>query len=188
MAEQNIYWKDSYMKDEFASLTETLKFSIQMELEGKKFYTLAGKQSANRLGKELFSWLASQEDLHRAKFEAIYQSISEKKGLPLEQITLNKTSGVGTLFREAIKTTGKTIKAQKTEMDAVESALGLEIKSRDYYKKQAAASKSDIVRRFLEAVSAEEQGHYLALIDYQEYLADPEDWFTRTEHHLLDGA
>ena len=176
------------MKDEFASLIETVKFSIRMELDGKKFYTAAGKQSANRLGKELFSWLATQEDLHRAKFEAIYQSIAEKKGLPLEHITLNKTSGIGTLFREAVKATGKTVKAQKSEMDAVESALDLETKSRDYYKKQAAASKSDIVRRFLSAVSAEEHGHYLALIDYKEYMADPADWFTRTEHHLLDGA
>jgi len=64
----------------------------------------------------------------------------------------------------------------------------MEIKSRDYYKKQAGGSASDIVRKFLLAVSAEEQGHYLALIDYKEYMLDPVDWITRTEHHLLDGA
>jgi len=176
------------MKDEFAGLIETVKYSIQMELDGKKFYVTAGKQSENRLGKELYSWLATQEDHHRAKFESIYQSISEKKGMPVEHITLNKTNGIGTMFREAIKITGKTLKAKKTELAAVEKAIEMEIKSRDYYKKQAAGSASDIVREFLMAVSAEEQGHYLALIDYREYMADPADWFTRTEHHLLDGA
>jgi len=176
------------MKDEFAALIETVKYSIQMELDGKKFYIAAGKQSENRLGKELYSWLATQEDFHRARFEAIYQSISEKKGLPLDHITLNKTSGIGTIFREAIKITGKTLKPQKDELSAVEKAVEMEIKSRDYYKKQAAKSGSDIVRKFLMIVSAEEQGHYLALIDYKEYMADPADWFTRTEHHLLDGA
>jgi len=176
------------MKDEFASLVETVKYAIQMELDGKKFYLTAGKQSENRLGQELFSWLATQEDFHRARFEGIYQSISEKKSMPVEHITLNRTSPIGTIFREAIKSTGKTLKAQKTELEAVEKAIELEIKSRDYYKKQAAVSKSDIVRKFLSAVSAEEQGHYLALIDYKEYMQDPEDWFTRTEHHLLDGA
>ena len=176
------------MKDEFAALIETVKYSIQMELDGKKFYIAAGKQSENRLGKELYSWLATQEDFHRARFEAIYQSISEKKGLPLDHITLNKTSGIGTIFREAIKITGKTLKPQKDELSAVEKAVEMEIKSRDYYKKQAAKSGSDIVRKFLLTVSAEEQGHYLALIDYKEYMADPADWFTRTEHHLLDGA
>jgi len=176
------------MKEELAKLVETVKFSIQMELDGKKFYIAAGKQSENRLGKELYSWLATQEDHHRAKFEAIYQSISEKKVLPVEHITLNKTSGIGTMFRKAIKIIGKTLKAQKTELEAVEKAIELEIKSRDYYKKQATGSRSDIVKEFLLAVSAEEQGHYLALIDYKEYMADPADWFTRTEHHLLDGA
>ena len=176
------------MKDEFASLIETVKFSIQMELDGKKFYIAAGKQSENRLGKELYAWLATQEDHHRFRFEAIYKSITEKKGLPLEHITLNKTSGIGTIFREAIKTTGQTLKTQKSELAGVEKAIEMEIKSRDYYKKQAGGSASDIVRKFLLAVSAEEQGHYLALIDYKEYMLDPVDWFTRTEHHLLDGA
>ena len=176
------------MKDELASLIETVKFSIQMELDGKKFYIASGNQSENRLGKELFAWLATQEDHHRAKFEDIYQSITEKKGLPLEHITLNKTSVIGTLFRKAIKSTGRTLKAQKKEQEAVEKSIEMEIKSRDYYNKQAAASRSDIVREFLKAVSAEEQGHYLALIDYKEYMVDPVDWFTRTEHHLLDGA
>lgn len=176
------------MKDEFAGLVETVKFAIQMEVDGKKFYTAASKQSTNRLGKELFSWLAAQEDHHRAKFEAIYHSISRKKELPAEHITLNRTSGIGTLFREAIKNTGKTLKTQKTELEAVEKAIEMEIKSRDYYKKQAAGSSSDIVSKFLMAVSAEEQGHFLALTDYREYMSDPADWFTRTEHHLLDGA
>jgi rubrerythrin len=176
------------MKEEIASLIETVKFAIQMELDGKKFYTAAGKQSENRLGKELYSWLATQEDFHRAKFEDIYRSVTGENGLPKEQIVLDKTSSIGTIFRAAIKTTGKTLKAQKSEMEAVETALQMEIKSRDYYKKRATSSKSDIVRNFLFSVSAEEQGHYLALIDYKEYMADPVDWFTRTEHHLLDGA
>jgi rubrerythrin len=70
----------------------------------------------------------------------------------------------------------------------VEKAIEMEIKSRDYYKKKAAVSGSGIVSEFLATVSAEEQGHYLALIDYKEYMEDPADWFTRIEHHLLDGA
>jgi rubrerythrin len=111
------------MKEEFAALIETVKYSMQMELDGKIFYLTAGKQSENRLGQELYSWLAAQEDHHRAKFEAIYQSISEEKALPVEHITLNRTSGIGTMFRKAIKITGKTLKAQRTELEAVEKAI-----------------------------------------------------------------
>ena len=35
---------------------------------------------------------------------------------------------------------------------------------------------------------AEESETYLALIDYLEYLDDPAGWFTKMEHHSLDGA
>ena len=176
------------MKNEMGSLVETVKYAIQMEIDGKKFYAAAGKQSKNRLGQELYAWLAAQEDYHRARFESIYQYVSQKKEMPAEPIVLNRTSGTGTLFQEAIKATGKNFTAPKSELEAVEKAIEMEIKSRDYYKKQADGSSSDAVSKFLIAVSAEEQGHYLALIDYKEYMADPADWFTRTEHHLLDGA
>ena len=64
----------------------------------------------------------------------------------------------------------------------------MEIKCRDYYKEQANLSDSETVKEFFTSISAEEQGHYLALIDYIEYIKDPVGWFTRTEHHSLDGA
>ena len=34
----------------------------------------------------------------------------------------------------------------------------------------------------------EERGHYLALVDYREYLIDPAGWFRKAEHHSLDGG
>ena len=63
----------------------------------------------------------------------------------------------------------------------------MEIKSRDYYRQRADEASSDTEKKFFKAISAEEQGHYLALVDYREYITDPDGWFTRTEHHLLEG-
>ncbi len=94
----------------------------------------------------------------------------------------------GTLFGKAIKSAGKSIQANQGEIEAAGKAIEMEIKSRDYYKNRAEKSPSDIERKFFTSISAEEQGHYLALIDYKEYISDPDGWFTRTEHHLLDGA
>jgi rubrerythrin len=175
------------MKDE-ASLIDAAEFAIQMELDGKKYYLAAGKESNNNLGKELFSWLAAQEDRHRKRFENIYHSLIEKKGWPAEQLLPDRASRPATVFSESIRDIGSKLNATKVEVEAVEKAIEMEIKSRDFYKKQADAVESEIVKKFLTTVSAEEQGHYLALIDYKEYMSDPVDWFTRTEHHLLDGA
>ena len=175
------------MKDAQTGIIEALKYAIQMELDGKKFYTLSGKESSNKIGKELFSWLAEQEDFHRKRFEEIYKLIAQKKGWPVTPVKPDRNQTFRTLFDEAIRNIGTSIKVQKSEFIAVEKALEMEIKSRNFYTERATTATSDIEKNFFNAISAEERGHYLALIDYKEYMSDPEGWFTRTEHHSLDG-
>lgn len=169
-------------------LIEAIKFAVQMELDGKRFYLDAAKNSGNAVGNELFSWLAVQEDHHRKTFETIYQSIVDKKGWPVESIKPVKDNKPGNIFSEAIKQEGKDVKVKKAEIEAAATAMDMEIKSRDYYKKHADQSATAEEKSFFNAIAAEEQGHYLGLIDYKEYITDPVGWFTRTEHHLLDGA
>lgn len=169
-------------------LIEAVKFAIQMELDGKAFYLDAAKNSGNQVGNELFSWLAVQEDHHRQTFENIYQAIVDKKGWTHEAVKPAKGVKLGTIFAEAIKQSGNDIKAKKEEIEAAVIAMDMELKSRDYYKKQADRSETAEEKNFFNTIAAEEQGHYLGLVDYKEYMTDPVDWFTRTEHHLLDGA
>lgn len=176
------------MKDEQSGIIKALKFAIQMEIDGKKFYTVAGRESNNSVGRELYSWLAAQEDRHRERFEEIYKSIVANKGWPRLNVMPDKVHKPGTLFAQAIKDAGTSVKAKKSEVEASGKAMDMEIKSRDFYKLQADKSITEVEKKFFNAISAEEQGHYLALVDYQEYISDPTGWFTRTEHHLLDGA
>lgn len=176
------------MKESQAGIIEAVKYAIQMELDGKKFYTLSGKESTNKVGKELFSWLAEQEDLHRKRFEDIYKSIVEKKRWPATDIKAIKHMPFITVFGDAIKKAGTSFKAHANEFTAVDTAMEMEIKSRDYYKDRADKAEADVEINFFTTISAEEQGHYLSLVDYKEYMTDPAGWFTRTEHHSLDGA
>ncbi|MGD0854900.1 MAG: ferritin family protein [Dehalococcoidia bacterium] len=175
------------MKDAQTGIIEALKYAIQMELDGKKFYTLSGQESTNKIGKELFSWLAEQEDFHRKRFEEIYVLIAKKKDWPLTPVKPDKNRTFRTLFGDALRDVGTSLKAQKSEFIAAEKAIEMEIKSRDFYTERASKAASDIEKNFFITISAEEQGHYLALIDYKEYMSDPAGWFTRTEHHSLDG-
>ena len=176
------------MKEEQAGILEALKFAIQMELDGKKFYTRAGRESANKLGKELYPWLATQEDKHRKIFEEIYHAITTDNKWSEIDIKIEKGEKPVTIFASAIKKVGDAVKDKQSEIKVAEKALEMELKSRDYYRQQADRSKSAVEKEFFVAISEEEQGHYLAIIDYKEYITDPVGWFTRTEHHLLDGA
>jgi rubrerythrin len=168
-------------------ILEAVKYAVQMEIDGKKFYSLSGRQSTNRVGKELFVWLAEQEVYHRQRFEEIYQSLVEKKGWPVEPVRPDKHPAFRTIFSDAIRDAGTSVKATNSDLAAADKGIELEIKSRDYYTDRAGKAMSDVEKAFFVAIAAEEQGHYIALVDYKEYLSDPVGFFTRTERHSLDG-
>jgi rubrerythrin len=168
-------------------IIEALKFAIQMELDGKRFYLQAGERSDNPVGKELFTWLAGQEDRHRETFEQIYKSLADKHNWPSQNIKPYRVK-MGTIFGNLIKSADKNKKPGKEDLEASSIAIEMEIKSRDYYGKCAEMAVTKEEGEFYRSLSAEEQGHYLSLIDYKEYVMDPVNWFTRSEHHLLDGA
>jgi rubrerythrin len=174
------------MKDGQKTIAEALKYALRMELDGKKFYTLAARESTNSVGKDLFSWLAEQEAFHYKRFEEIYTAISAQEGWPSHRIKPPKPIKMGTLFSRLIKESSRS-SGSRADIASAEKAIEMEIKSRDYYKDRADKASSADEKRFFTEISAEEQGHYLALVDYKEYISDPVDWFTRTEHHLLDG-
>jgi len=175
------------MKDGQKAIIDALKFALQMEIDGKKFYTLTARQSTNRVGRDLYSWLAEQEDLHYKRFEEIYSAITADRGWPAASVNPGKPVKLGTLFSGLIREAAKPAGTGAAEIDSADKAIEMEIKSRDYYRQRADEASSDDEKKFFEAISAEEQGHYLALVDYREYITDPDGWFTRTEHHLLEG-
>lgn len=175
------------MKQEEMGILEAVKYAIQMEIDGKQFYTLSGKNSDNRVSKELFAWLAVQEDYHRKRCEEIFRSIAAKKGWPASPTKHDRHPNFRTLFSEALGSVGTGVKPQKGDMASADKAVEMEIKSRDFYAERARTATSPAEKDFFSAVSAEEQGHYLALVDYKEYLTDPAGFFTRSEHTSLDG-
>ena len=176
------------MTDEQQRLAKALKYAIQMEADGKKYYTLVSQEITNKVGAELYAYLAEQEDHHKTKFEAIYKATVDKQGWPAEVMQTAQTFQLITLFGQAIKSAGKTVRPDLYALDATAKAVDMEIKSRDFYEEQAGKAAADIEKKFFSCIAAEEQGHYLALIDYQEYISDPVGWFTRTEHPHLDGV
>jgi len=175
------------MKDGQKAIIDALKFALQMEIDGKKFYTLTARQSTNRVGRDLYSWLAEQEDLHYKRFEEIYSAITADRGWPAASVNPGKPVKLGTLFSGLIREAAKPAGTGAAEIGSADKAIEMEIKPRDYYRQRADEASSDTEKKFFKTISAEEQGHYLALVDYREYITDPDGWFTRTEHHLLEG-
>lgn len=175
------------MEAEQDKTLRALQVAIQMEIDGKEFYLKASRESGNELGRKLLESLASEEDLHRQKFEEIYRALKEKKGWPETDFKPDGGKSLRTLFATAIEA-GSGMKAQATELDAVKTAMAMENKTYDYYKDQSQTATYDGERDFYQALMAQEREHYLVLLDYYEYLKDPAAWFVQKEHPSLDGG
>lgn len=178
----------SNTEDEQSKTLEGLQFAIQMEIDGKEYYQRASRESSDALGKELFEWLAGEEDKHRLKFEGIYKAIKERQGWPDVSAGPGEGKIFSNLFSRIGKSTDSKTNVAESQVPVITHAMDMEKKTHDYYKAQGEKASYDAERNFYTAVAAEEWGHYLALVDYREYLVDPEGWFLKAEHHTLDGG
>lgn len=167
---------------------EGVQTAIQMEIDGKKFYLKASQESSNEMGKELLKSLAAEEDIHRQKFEEIYEAIRSKKAWFKIDFQPDGGRGLRTILAKAIEKIGTDIKAPASELDAIQTAMDMESKTYDFYKAQSKSTTYGAAQDFYEALAAEEREHQLVLIDYYEYLKDPAAWFVSKEHPSLDGG
>jgi rubrerythrin len=165
-----------------------LQKAVQIETDGKEFYLKASRESGNKLGKELLKSLAAEEDIHRQKFEEIYDSVRDKKAWPKTEFKADKGRRLRTIFAEATHELGASLKAPATELDAVKTAMDMENKTYDFYKTQSKDANYNAERDFYEALAAQERTHHQVLLDYYEYLEDPAAWFVKVEHPHLDGG
>ena len=69
-------------QEEIKKTMDILRSAIQMEIDGKEFYLEAGEKSSNKLARELFQRLASEEDDHRRKFEEIHEALKKGQDWP----------------------------------------------------------------------------------------------------------
>jgi len=184
----NIGLGDRFMESEQVKTLEALQLAIQMEVEGKDFYQKASQKSKNKLAMELFRHLASEEDVHRKKFEEIHGALKRGRNWPDVKPPSEQGKRLKSLFAEATKALGSKIKVAESELEAIKVAMDMEIKSYNFYHSRSEQSSLPVEKRFYEALVGEERGHHLALLDSHEYLSDPEGWFTKKEHWSLDGV
>lgn len=176
------------MPTEQENTLKALQMAIRMETDGKKFYLTASEKSGNEAGKKLLKQLAAEEEIHRRKFEEIYESTRDKKGWPRIVLQTDQGKRLRTLFAEAAEKIGTNLKAAASELDDVKTAMAMENKTYDFYQTQIKNAKYDAEKGYYDALAAQERKHHQVLLDYYEYLKNPAEWFVAREHPSLDGV
>ena len=176
------------IRQEQKNTLEAIKFAVQMEIDGKKYYLQASQRSINKAGKELFQWLAAEEDKHRRIFASIFAAIGKQKAWPEVHLAAGKGIKLETLFSEELRAAQPNTRGKDSEIESISGAMEMENKTREYYISRDKQATFDAEKKLYSALAAEEEGHYLALVDYREYLMDPAGYFRKAEHHSLDGG
>lgn len=163
-----------------------LKKAIEMEEEGKQFYTKAASKVKSLLARRIFEELAVQEDYHIVMIKKIYAQLKENKSLSRWITSTHGTeSNLEKIFKESLV---EKAKASDDDLTALKFGLEREEKSITYYETLAKETESPFEKRFYLTLSYEERGHYLRILDAVEYLTDPVGWLYVSERGNEDAG
>jgi len=166
---------------------EALQTALQMEIEGKQFYSQSAESSSTQLARELFQHLAAQEDVHYQTIQEVYDAVTNKNEWPQRETVFKHPRSLKAVFTEATEMMDVEADPASAEMEAIKTAMSMEDKSYSFYRNRQEEATSAAEKQFYQALTAEERTHYLTLVASYEYLSNPQGWFTMKEHWSLDG-
>jgi len=145
--------------------SEIVGIGIQIEKNGRDFYNALDKQSTNKKSKEVFRYLAGEEEKHIKVFEQILSSAENyepAEAYPGEYSDYMKSLASECVFTQADKG-NELAKKIKSEKEAVEKGIGFEKESIIFYEgiKKVVLNYSN---GLVEQLIAQEQLHLKELL------------------------
>lgn len=146
--------------------SEIVELGIQIEVNGHAFYRSLAGQTKNKKAKDVFEFLADEEERHIAVFKNLLSSVEKfapQEVYPGEYIAYMRALASGHVFTR--KGQGaKTAKDAKNDKDAVELGIGFEKDSIIFYEGMK-GSVPDKDHGALDSLIAQEQGHLVKLTE-----------------------
>jgi rubrerythrin len=167
---------------------DILAAALKMEEKGRVFYKEAASSCHNPQCKEIFSVLIEDELVHIRRIKQIYDSLPATTCWTRDWETVKGSQKeVSALFKDLAAKVREKIKAEPSDLEAIDLGLDFELASINFYQDHRAKSTDPLEAAFLDQMIIEEKGHWRALKDTRYYLADPEGWFIEKEKAGLDG-
>lgn len=148
--------------------SEIVELGIQIEKNGRDFYSGLSGKSQNSHAAGIFKYLAGEEEKHIVVFQKILASVEKyepAEAYPGEYFSYMNALAVGYIFTQKDK--GKEIAAQvASDVQAVELGIGFEKDSIIFYEgMKKAVPEYDL--KIVDALIAQEQNHFRQLMDLQ---------------------
>jgi rubrerythrin len=177
--------KEDFMQDR----VNALETALSNETAEHDFYTRHAERTRNIFGKMLFKKIAAEELEHCEKIKELHDRWKKAERWP-ETIPL---SVQGTQVKDFIRTmkqeAADITAGHDDDLKAVRTALGFELKGRDFYARLRDDLKDEREKAFFELLSGIEHAHYLSLLEAEEFLTNPAAWYRKKDKSgWLDGG
>jgi rubrerythrin len=165
-----------------------LEVALQNEINEREFYLKHARRTSNSIGKAMFQKIADDELEHYQRLKALHEKWLKKDKWPESMPLTIEITDIQSVLKELIKDAQQSPVADIDDLEAIDIATAFEAKGSEAYKKLSRSVLDEKEKAFFELLASIEREHYLSLKDAEEYMRDPSSWFTKKEHHGLDGA
>ena len=149
---------------------DIIKFAMQMELDGQKFYEKAAEEAPNKELKGILLHLAEEEQRHFKFFASMREGAGQDAAKALEGGTIGKTKNLFVQLTE----NGQAEKFGEDVRTVWTKALKIEEKAVKMYSEEAEKESDTSRRSLLVRIADEERNHVYLIENVLTYLTDPE--------------
>jgi len=165
-----------------------LEVALANEMREREFYLKNAERTKNPVGKAMFNQIANEELEHYERLKEVHERWVRNEKWP-ESIPLKvKDTIVKDILKDSMKNLDKMPEKDDDDLKAIRTAIDFEAKGASNYAELRDNASDPKEKEFFNLLSKIEHEHYLSLKDTEEYLTDPASWYTKAEHHGLDGA
>ena len=167
-----------------------LEAAIKMEKDGRNFYLKSSRAAKNAAAKRLLVSLADEELKHIDRIKEIHEGLKEDRDWADFRKTISRTAKakLRLVFRPLSSAEKKRLKADPSNLEALEISMKKEKASYDYYDRQSKDTGVRIAKVFYERLKKEEEHHYELLEEAYSLLSDPASWFVAKEGRVMEAG
>lgn len=148
-----------------------IEFAMKMERDGQAFYEKAAAAAPQPELKEIFLYLAREEERHFAFFKNMHEGDTKAAIKVLGSNTLAKTKNV---FVHLIEENGGDVTFGADVRKAWTEALKIEEKAVKLYSEEAKKEKDPERKELLERIAEEERSHVYLIDNMLSFMSDPQ--------------
>ena len=151
--------------------SEIVELGINIEENGRDFYNNLAKQSKSKRAKEVFEFLAGEEERHIKVFQGLLAKTTayEPAGLDADEYSAYMSTLAGEYIFTKKDQGGKIAKAIKSDGEAIDKGIGFEKDSVVFYQ-GIKKTVPDYDRKIIDELIFQEESHLLRLTELKKGL------------------